>query len=366
MTNLRASVQLAGVELAMRMQYNASVIKPTVFIGSSTRHLATANAIKGLLISDADARVWNEGVFSLNNSTLDDLLKAVDEFDFAVFVFAADDLICTAQAEVAKVRDNVVFELGLFMGRLGKGRAFWIVPRATASPVIPTDLLGVTYGGFDSPDRSTELISESLRGACNQIGMLMKKAGRRTDRLLFEFEQPSILCVASPQFFTPEFQADHRTLVKNFPDAVIDAACYADPDSLAARLSSAKWDFIHLAALVDPRSGDIVLDRSVRAGADGRRLRAEGFVKLMELMLPRLVAIPTCDSLALASQLSRITNVIAGKRMIEARASQQWAVHFYRQIGNGQPLSEAFALSQAITNTGLVLIARQDLRVIRA
>src|SRR3954454_25207314 len=102
--------------------------KPTVFIGSSSEQLATAEAIKQCLDPhEATVTVWNEGVFNLGQSTLDDLLKAVEEFDFAVFVFAPEDLTRMRAVEQPSVRANVVFELGLFMGRLGKQRCFWVV-----------------------------------------------------------------------------------------------------------------------------------------------------------------------------------------------------------------------------------------------
>ena len=311
------------------------------------------NAVKDLFKDDFEVKVWDEGVFNLNNSTLEDLLRAVDEFDFAIFIFAADDLIRAEQARIAKVRDNVVFELGLFMGHIGKERTFWMVPRGPTPPVLPTDLLGITHVGFEPPDVSA---------ACEQLRAKMTEVGRRTDRAVFELEQPRILCVASPQFSTPEFEADHKTIVEMFPDAVIDWARHITANTLVKLLSQRKWDFIHLAAFVDPTSGDIILDGGTSPDRD--RLGAKGFVRLIKMASARLVAIPTCDSLSLASQLWPVTSVIAGKRMISIRASQDWAVRFYGLMGQGQALSDAFAVTQAIADNGLVLIARQDLRVV--
>ena len=112
---------------------------PDVFIGSSSEQLRTAREVRELLRPDLDADVWDEGVFGLGNSYLEDLLKAVDTYDFAVFVFAPDDLTTMRAKRAASVRDNVVFELGLFMGQLGRHRAFWLVPRGKRQPKIPTD-----------------------------------------------------------------------------------------------------------------------------------------------------------------------------------------------------------------------------------
>ena len=49
-----------------------------MFIGSSSEQLRTAQEVKALLRPDLEADVWNEGVFGLGNSYLEDLLKAVD------------------------------------------------------------------------------------------------------------------------------------------------------------------------------------------------------------------------------------------------------------------------------------------------
>ena len=87
-----------------------------------------------MLRTDLKVDVWDEKVFELGNSYLEDLLKAVDTYDFAVFVFAPDDTSIIRATRLASVRDNVLFELGLFMGRLRRHRAFWLVPRGKDEP----------------------------------------------------------------------------------------------------------------------------------------------------------------------------------------------------------------------------------------
>ena len=60
--------------------------KPTIFIGSSSEGLETARAIKQQFDAEADVDLWNEGVFKLNASYLESLLRAVNLYDFAILV----------------------------------------------------------------------------------------------------------------------------------------------------------------------------------------------------------------------------------------------------------------------------------------
>ncbi len=118
---------------------------PILFIGSSVEGLPVAREIvSGLKHGPIVARIWSQpGLFSPSGMSIDILLKEVTSVDFAVFVFGPDDKIASRLADYEVPRDNVVFELGLFMGGLARDRAF-IVKDQNVDVKIPTDLLGLT------------------------------------------------------------------------------------------------------------------------------------------------------------------------------------------------------------------------------
>jgi hypothetical protein len=100
------------------------------------------------------------------SNTLDGLLHTLETSDFGIFVFSPEDLVTIRNQQSLATRDNVVFELGLFIGRLGKKRSFFVLPRDQENFRLPTDLIGVTPATFD-PDRTN--LQAALGPACNQI-----------------------------------------------------------------------------------------------------------------------------------------------------------------------------------------------------
>ena len=98
--------------------------RPALFIGSSTQGLDVARAVEFNLKDDADVTLWSSGVFGLSHGTLQSLVAALDRFDFAVLVLTPDDLLSSHDVVSQAPRDNVLFELGLFMGRFDEGDEF--------------------------------------------------------------------------------------------------------------------------------------------------------------------------------------------------------------------------------------------------
>lgn len=151
-------------------------MKPKVFIGSSRESLETAYALQENLEREAEVTVWNQGIFEPSKYALESLTSLLETFDFGIFVFAADDVLRLRGEDFQVARDNVVFELGLFVGRLGKERNFVVMPRTSDGFHFPTDLLGLTPVMFD-PDRQDGNVSAALGPACNKVSKMIRKFG---------------------------------------------------------------------------------------------------------------------------------------------------------------------------------------------
>jgi hypothetical protein len=120
--------------------------KPTVFIGSSTEGLPIANSIKSIFGQQADVEVWNSGgIFTKNQSFLRSLLDMASLFEFAVLVFSKDDVSLIRGETYETARDNVLFEFGLFLGKLGSRRVFTLVEKDLK---LPSELDGISLEAF--------------------------------------------------------------------------------------------------------------------------------------------------------------------------------------------------------------------------
>lgn len=149
--------------------------KPRVFIGSSIEGLNVAYAVQQNLLHEAEVTVWDQGVFELSRTTMESLTKALCDSDFAIFVFSPDDLTRIRELTAPAVRDNVLFEFGLFIGRLGRERVFFLLP-TVGELHLPTDLLGVTPGRYESA-RTDGSMQAATGAVCHQMRLQMKTLG---------------------------------------------------------------------------------------------------------------------------------------------------------------------------------------------
>lgn len=162
--------------------------KPRVFIGSSVESLPIADAVAENLEFDAEVTIWRNGTFNLSSNTLDDLIEKTRNTDFAIFIFSPEDVAVIRSREKYVVRDNVVFELGLFIGGIGKRRCFIVKPR-DVDLHFPSDLLGITPVDFELNRQDKDLAS-ALTYASTQIKRSFIQQGvlqRSTS-----FEQPRV------------------------------------------------------------------------------------------------------------------------------------------------------------------------------
>lgn len=105
---------------------------------------------------------------------LEALTKAIENIDFAILILTPDDVTESRGTEQSSPRDNVVFELGLFIGHLGRRRCVFVYDES--SPIkLPSDLLGIAGAPFAKPRNGNMLaalaqVRYSLQQRVREIG----------------------------------------------------------------------------------------------------------------------------------------------------------------------------------------------------
>lgn len=131
--------------------------RPKLFIGASKEANDVVTVITKMLSHEFDVQPWYT-IFKSNDFTLQALLDQALLCDFAIMIFSLDDTLLCRKELFQCPRDNVIFELGLFLGLLGKKRAFVLAEEGIK---IPTDLNGFTLSQFNLKAAETEFNSLS-------------------------------------------------------------------------------------------------------------------------------------------------------------------------------------------------------------
>lgn len=145
--------------------------KKLLFIGSSHESLGVAEAIQQNLLgksidgkTDLEVIIWNQGVFDLSGITADDLVSVAKKADYAILIFGKDSKTIERNNEFYSARSNVIFELGLFFGTIGRERTFIVKDQEVS---LPNDLSGITYATYPTATHITP--QAALGPACTEI-----------------------------------------------------------------------------------------------------------------------------------------------------------------------------------------------------
>jgi len=154
-------------------------VKPHIFIGSSSQAKIVAEAIQYSLRDVAQGQPWTQNVFEQTEPFLTSLLNEAEKADFAILVMTPDDFVKVRDQAVWVPRDNVIFELGLFLGKLGPNRTFVVLQESGETPKLPTGLLGVTFSLFKKVSDAD--IEREIQSACFPIAQKVRQYGLRTN-----------------------------------------------------------------------------------------------------------------------------------------------------------------------------------------
>jgi predicted nucleotide-binding protein len=146
-----------------------------LFIGSSREGLPLTDEIAhGLLRDPVLVRRWTNNVFVASHYPLEDLETSLAAADLALLIATPDDVIASRGSSHNAPRDNIVFELGLFMGALGRRRSFLLRPRGVDLK-LPTDLLGLTPIDYDAD--TTRPLDARMTPVCHELRRLIATLG---------------------------------------------------------------------------------------------------------------------------------------------------------------------------------------------
>lgn len=186
-----------------------------------------------------------------------------------------------------------------------------------------------------------------------------------------------ILCVCSQRYLTgllgsiSAYQAMKQQMdnICNVfsADGSFTEAPGVDSLQFADVLSRGEFDIIQAGLYIHPMSGRIYFsgfDESASLLAEEKEdsLTPEAFARLVERTKAKLVLLVACDSLALASRLSRFTNVVASSRLVGIPAVIAWEQAFYQSLGRGEKLSTAVDTANTLKEQSMMLLLREDLR----
>jgi hypothetical protein len=150
--------------------------RPVAFIGSSAEGLPLAKAIQVNLEHACETIIWSQGIFGLSDGTLEALVSRLDDFDFAILVLTADDVSISREVKAPAPRDNVLLELGMFIGAIGRERTFAVVDRSSKMK-LPSDLAGITLAEFEPPSKGNA--QSAVGAASTKIEAAIGKLGIR-------------------------------------------------------------------------------------------------------------------------------------------------------------------------------------------
>lgn len=160
--------------------------KTELFIGSSGEAVDIAGEVEAQLTHTFKVTRWTAGVFKPGERPLESLERQAGRTVFGVFIFAPDDFTRSRGRQMPSTRDNVLFELGLFMGRLGSDGCFVLVPKR-GKVKIPSDLEGFSPLKYDDERLAEGDIASAVSTACHQMKMSINE--RLTDRMADELRK---------------------------------------------------------------------------------------------------------------------------------------------------------------------------------
>lgn len=159
-------------------------MKPKVFIGSSREALPVVRVVANALSKTCDVFAWDTNPVDPGQFLVEGLLEISESVDFAIFILSADDQLNYRENQYNAPRDNVIFEAGIFMSKVGRERVFLLAAEGK-NLKYPTDIAPIQRVPYRNLKKSLLSAVELLVKRIKALGVRPTiMAGKR----LFEYE----------------------------------------------------------------------------------------------------------------------------------------------------------------------------------
>jgi Predicted nucleotide-binding protein containing TIR-like domain len=149
----------------------------TIFIASASEDTAIT-----MMISDAirDAKLpntlsfnlepkpWFKEELSLNQSILQSLVKFPNKYDYGCFLFTPRDALVSNDLSSMRVRDNVIFEFGLFAAQKDGIHKSFIIQQDDINLKLASDLSGIVTAKYTHTD-NPQVLNANIKFSVTRI-----------------------------------------------------------------------------------------------------------------------------------------------------------------------------------------------------
>lgn len=153
--------------------------KIKIIMFSSKETLELAQRVQKTFFSKKfSVKLWTNGFFQFSKSYIDNFEYMDEYYDFAVFIMSDDDVVQYRNEQYFKPRDNIIFELGLCIGKFGLQRILVAKPDFVS---LPTDLSGICVYDYyidEDLDTTAGVIYAEMNSYINKRIGKVKKIGK--------------------------------------------------------------------------------------------------------------------------------------------------------------------------------------------
>jgi predicted transcriptional regulator YheO len=159
-------------------------MKPRVFIGSSSEALPVVRIVEIALSETCEVFAWDTNPVKPSQYLFEGLLEISESVDFAILILSPDDQLNYREHQYNAPRDNVIFESGIFMSKVGRERVF-LLSAGGENLKYPTDIAPIQRVSYRDLQQSLLSAVASVSERITSLGVRPKSlVGKR----LFEYE----------------------------------------------------------------------------------------------------------------------------------------------------------------------------------